>query len=213
MATIGEIIKKYRQEHGISMDEFGKRSGLSKAYISLLERGKSTRSNKPIVPSIDTLSAIAKAIGEDLDTLVYMLDPDQEVRLGAPEEEGLMKLFSSRLSNLMSERNINQREIAQIVGVSESTVGKWLLLKAIPRMGVIQKLADYFGVGKSYFLEDEPEPKGYYTDPEVAAYADRLKNNPDMRLLFDAAEDMTKEDIDFVVDMIERLKAREGKDK
>ena len=211
MATIGEIIKKYRQEHGISMEEFGKRSGLSKAYISLLERGKSTRSNKPIVPSIDTLSAIAKAIGEDLDTLVYMLDPDQEVRLGAPEEEGLMKLFSSRLSNLMSERNINQREIAQVVGVSESTVGKWLLLKAMPRMGVIQKLADYFNVGKSYFLEDESE-QGYYTDPEVAEYAEELRTNPKYRLLFDASKDLSKEDIDFVVNMIEQLKAREGKE-
>lgn len=212
MATIGEVIKKYRQEHGISMDEFGKRSGLSKAYISLLERGKSTRSNKPIVPSIDTLGAIAKAIGVDLDTLVYMLDPDQEVRLGAPEEESLMKLFSSRLSNLMAERNINQREIAQIVGVSESTVGKWLLLKAIPRMGVIQKLADYFNVGKSYFLEDIPDQtQGYYTDPEVAELAEELRTNPKYRLLFDASKDLSKEDIDFVVDMIERLKAREGK--
>lgn len=208
MATIGEIIKKYRQEHGISMDEFGKRSGLSKAYISLLERGKSTRSNKPIVPSIDTLSAIAKAIGEDLDTLVYMLDPDQEVRLGAPEEEGLMKLFSSRLSNLMSERNINQREIAQIVGVSESTVGKWLLLKAIPRMGVIQKLADYFNVGKSYFLEDESDA-GYYTDPEVAEYAEELRTNPELRVLFSASRDLSKKQMQETYDYIKYLKSKE----
>ena len=208
MATIGEIIKKYRQEHGISMEEFGKRSGLSKAYISLLERGKSTRSNKPIVPSIDTLSAIAKAIGEDLDTLVYMLDPDQEVRLGAPEEEGLMKLFSSRLSNLMSERNINQREIAQVVGVSESTVGKWLLLKAIPRMGVIQKLADYFNVGKSYFLEDESDA-GYYTDPEVAEYAEELRTNPELRVLFSASRDLSKKQMQETYDYIKYLKSKE----
>ena len=208
MATIGEIIKKYRQEHGISMDEFGKRSGLSKAYISLLERGKSTRSNKPIVPSIDTLSAIAKAIGEDLDTLVYMLDPDQEVRLGAPGEEGLMKLFSSRLSNLMSERNINQREIAQIVGVSESTVGKWLLLKAIPRMGVIQKLADYFNVGKSYFLEDESDA-GYYTDPEVAEYAEELRTNPELRVLFSSSRNLTKEQMQEAYNFIKFLKMKE----
>ena len=32
-----------------------------------------------------------------------------------------------------------------------------------------------------------------------------------MRLLFDAAEDMTKDDIDFVVNMIENLKKRKGK--
>ena len=128
-----------------------------------------------------------------------------------PTEDDIKKLFSIRLSKLMNERDINQREIAQAVGVSESTVGKWLLLKAIPRMGVIQKLADYFNVGKSYFLEDESDA-GYYTDPEVAEYAEELRTNPKYRLLFDARKDLSKEDIDFVVDMIERLKAREGKE-
>ena len=129
-----------------------------------------------------------------------------------PTEDDIKRLFSHRLSSLMSERNINQREIAQVVGVSESTVGKWLLLKAIPRMGVIQKLADYFNVGKSYFLEAESEQPGYYTDPEVAEYAEELRTNPKYRLLFDASKDLSKEDIDFVVNMIEQLKAREGKE-
>lgn len=130
-----------------------------------------------------------------------------------PTENDIKRLFSHRLSSLMSERNINQREIAQVVGVSESTVGKWLLLKAIPRMGVIQKLADYFNVGKSYFLEDaHDQTQGYYTDPEVAEYAEELRTNPKYRLLFDASKDLSKEDIDFVVNMIEQLKAREGKE-
>lgn len=130
-----------------------------------------------------------------------------------PTEDDIKRLFSNRLSSLMSERNINQREIAQVVGVSESTVGKWLLLKAIPRMGVIQKLADYFNVGKSYFLEDvHDQTQGYYTDPEVAEYAEELRMNPKYRLLFDASKDLSKEDIDFVVNMIEQLKAREGKE-
>lgn len=70
MDSIGEMIKKYRQEHGMSMEEFGRRCGLSKAYISLIERGKNTRSNKPIVPSIDTVKAIANVLGVDLNVLL-----------------------------------------------------------------------------------------------------------------------------------------------
>ncbi|MDY5482289.1 MAG: helix-turn-helix transcriptional regulator [Veillonella caviae] len=122
--------------------------------------------------------------------------------------EEMRKLFSQRLAQIMAENNINQVELSKILEVSESTVGKWLLEKAMPRMGVIQKLADHFHVGKSYFLEEAPN-EGYYTDPEVAEYANKLKNNPDMRLLFDAAEDMTKDDIDYVVDLINRLKGNE----
>lgn len=67
------------------------------------------------------------------------------------------KLFGSRLRRLLDERQLNQNELAKILGVSESAVGKWVLEKSMPRtMGTIQQLADYFGVGKSYFLETQP---------------------------------------------------------
>ena len=33
MENIGDLIREYRQSHGLSMEEFGKRVGLSKAYI------------------------------------------------------------------------------------------------------------------------------------------------------------------------------------
>lgn len=129
-----------------------------------------------------------------------------------PNNDDMKKLFSQRLTSIMQERNINQVELSKVLDVSESTVGKWILCKAMPRMGIIQKLSDYFNVGKSYFLEDSHSPtEGYYTDPEVAEMANKLKNNPDMRILFDAAEDMSKDDIEFVVDMIDKLKKREGK--
>ena len=63
-------------------------------------------------------------------------------------------LFSQRLSALLADHDMNQNELAKILKVSESTVGKWVLGKSMPRtMGVIQQIADFFGVGKSYFLE------------------------------------------------------------
>lgn len=70
-------------------------------------------------------------------------------------EIDMKKLFSKRLIAIMQDNNINQVELSKILNVSESTVGKWVLCKAMPRMGVIQKLSDYFNVGKSYFLEDD----------------------------------------------------------
>ena len=120
----------------------------------------------------------------------------------------MKRLFSQRLVSVMQENNINQVELSKILGVSESTVGKWILCKAIPRMGVIQKLSDYFHVGKSYFIEEDANT-GYYTDPTVNAYAEQLRTNPNMRLLFDATKDMSKEDIDYVVDLVNRLKGKE----
>lgn len=72
-------------------------------------------------------------------------------------QEEMKKLFSKRLSEMMQRENINQVELSRIIGVSESTVGKWVLCKSMPRMGIIQKLADHFHVGKSYFLEETPK--------------------------------------------------------
>lgn len=47
--TLGEIIKRYRGEHDLSMTEFADMCGMSKANISLLEKG--FRNGKKINPS------------------------------------------------------------------------------------------------------------------------------------------------------------------
>lgn len=36
--TLGEIIKKYRTTHFMSMDKFSELSGISKSYIASLEK-------------------------------------------------------------------------------------------------------------------------------------------------------------------------------
>lgn len=66
--------------------------------------------------------------------------------------------FSMRLKTLLSEHEMTQNQLSKILGVSESTVGKWILEKSLPRMGIIQKLSEYFNVPKSYFLEKQDSP-------------------------------------------------------
>lgn len=67
------------------------------------------------------------------------------------------KLFASRLKTKLKEREMNQNTLADLIGVSESTVGKWTLGKSMPRtMGVIEKICSIFNVEKSYFLEQDP---------------------------------------------------------
>ena len=57
-------------------------------------------------------------------------------------------------------------------------------------------------------MSGNPEEE-YYTDPAVNEYAEQLRTNPKMKLLFDATKDMSKEDIDYVVDLVNRLKGKE----
>ena len=70
--TLGELVHTYREEHGMTMQEFADRSQLSKAYISMLERNRNPKSGKPPVPSLETIRAISRVIGADFGTFEQM---------------------------------------------------------------------------------------------------------------------------------------------
>lgn len=82
--TLGDIIYNYRAEHKMSMDAFADRSGMSKAYISLLEKNKHPKTGKPIAPSIKVIKQSAEAMRMDFNELFEKIDG--EVTL-APEPD------------------------------------------------------------------------------------------------------------------------------
>lgn len=83
---LGDLIKNYRREHGYSMEQFAKMTGLSKAYISILERNVNPVNNKPVIPSLETIKAVAQAINMDFNEVIALLDGNQPVSLkGEPE--------------------------------------------------------------------------------------------------------------------------------
>lgn len=85
--TLGEIIKKYRTEHDMSMDAFAAISGISKAYISLLEKNKHPKTGKPIAPSIQSIKQAADGMGMDFNTLFNMLDGDVTLPDQHPDDD------------------------------------------------------------------------------------------------------------------------------
>ena len=73
---LGELIKKYRYDHYMSMDSFAKASGLSKAYISMLENNKNPNTGRSIAPSTETLKAVAKGMNISIKELFDLLGDD-----------------------------------------------------------------------------------------------------------------------------------------
>lgn len=78
---LGELINMYRKEHKLSMDAFAKKSELSKAYISVLEKNEDPRTGKPIIPSIPTIEKVATAINVSFNDIFSKLDDGLLVRL------------------------------------------------------------------------------------------------------------------------------------
>ena len=84
--TLGEYVKNYRKEHGLSMQAFGDRCGLSRAYISILEKGINPTTGKNFAPTVDTLNRIAEAIGVTIDGLLPLLDDNQTIAVNTPSQ-------------------------------------------------------------------------------------------------------------------------------
>ena len=78
---LGEIIKVFRKKNKMTMQEFADRAGLSKGYISMLERSQHPQSQRKLVPSFETYQKVANAMSMSIDELVALLDDNETVRL------------------------------------------------------------------------------------------------------------------------------------
>lgn len=99
--TLGEIIKKYREENDLSMDDFSKKSGISKAYIGFLEKNYNPKTGKAIAPSVAIIKQAADGMRMDFDVLFSMLDKDFPIHLdyssGVPKR---LVEYQKRLSEM-----------------------------------------------------------------------------------------------------------------
>ena len=117
------------------------------------------------------------------------------------------RIFSENLKRLMEEQNLTQADVAKSIGVSPQTFNTWVRGISLPRMGKIQRLADYFRVDKSDLLEDTANnKKTYYSDPEVGKIVNELKDRPDLRVLLDASRDLDESDMFELIDIINKIK-------
>jgi len=63
-STIGENIKKYRQQQGLSQDTLSKKANLAFHTVAKIETGATPN------PTIETVKKIADALGVSLDSLM-----------------------------------------------------------------------------------------------------------------------------------------------
>ena len=119
------------------------------------------------------------------------------------------KIFAKNLRHYLDRENKTQKEVADAIGVSPQTFNTWLQMVALPRMGKVQTLADYFGINKSDLLEDkgaQEEDNSYYIDEEAKELAQFLFKNPEYKILFDAAKDVSADDLEMVKTIIDKFR-------
>ena len=61
--------------------------------------------------------------------------------------------MKEKILKLMEEKNITAYRLSKEIGISQATLSNWKRRNCLPRVDVLKKLADYFGVTVDYFLE------------------------------------------------------------
>ena len=113
--TLGEFIKKYREEHGLSVRYFASLSGMSPQQIINIERGVGN-DGKPMTSTMKTYQKIAKAVQMDEKDFMNMLNdnvvvnPSDSKKTAIQEDDGQkekyeeLKLMLDQLSEKDAER-------------------------------------------------------------------------------------------------------------
>lgn len=126
-----------------------------------------------------------------------------------------MAILNRNIKKARLQQNMTLDDVAKIVGVSRQTIQRYEsgVIGNIPS-DKIEKIAMALRTTPGALMgwdSDTPANNGYYSDPDVVALAEELRTNPNRRILFDATKDLSKDDIDIVLSLINGLKAKEGK--
>lgn len=74
-------------------------------------------------------------------------------------DDKLKEIFSKNLNALLDKRHLTQKQFAILIDEKPQTINSWATGTSLPRMGRIQKIAEFFKIKKSELLEEWTEEK------------------------------------------------------
>lgn len=113
-----------------------------------------------------------------------------------------MSNVGSVLKRLRHQHSLTQAELAELIGVSYSSISMIELGKRTPSLEVLELLADHFNVSIDY-LTGKDSKSIYYLDPETAKLAEELHNRSDLRALLDAGRKTKPEELRYLIKLLE----------
>ena len=127
-------------------------------------------------------------------------------------DEEIRKMFARNLNHYLEINGYNQADLARHMKVSTATTAKWCTGQTMPRIDKIQSICNWLGVDKATLLDTSADglfsahQSEYYINKETAKIAQEVFDNPDLRILFDAARNVKPENIKLAAEMLRRFK-------
>lgn len=124
------------------------------------------------------------------------------------KEVKTMPDFKEMLKYFRMREHLSQSELAEKLGLSSSTISMYEVGRREPDFEIEEKIADFFNTDLNTLrgrdIEDE-----YYINTETKEIAQKIYENKELSLLFDAAKDAKPEDLETVHTMLLALKSKE----
>jgi len=116
-------------------------------------------------------------------------------------------IVGANIRSLRKQRGWNQETLAKKTGYADKSMISRIENGSVdlPQSSIMQ-FAEVFDVEPGVLLRKPTTKVEYYISPDTARLAQELFDNPDMRMLFDAARDSKPEDLQMAADMLKRFK-------
>jgi len=117
-------------------------------------------------------------------------------------------MIGQRIRELRKQHNFSQTQLAMKLHLTQGAISQWETGQTIPAADQLSALADVFGITVDDLLG---RPATQETEEEdVWELRERLRRDPDMRILFDAAAKATPEHIKAAAAMLKALEPPES---
>ena len=123
-------------------------------------------------------------------------------------------MFAKNIRFLRKRAEMSQDKLAEMLGYkSFTTIQKWESGVSEPSMATAQKIANLFHVDIDDLIKTDLEagkPKDeYYLNEETAQIAQEIYEDKELRALFDAARDISPEDMKTLYSVALAMKRKE----
>ena len=127
--------------------------------------------------------------------------------------------FANVLKLLRLEKSLSQQELADRLGISKSSISMYERGERNPDFETLELIADFFNVDVDYLLGrtmkttkilNPNSVDSYFLNEDARELAQFMYENPEYKVLFDTTRKVKREDIEFVKQMIDRVRGEDN---
>lgn len=176
---------------GISQYELAVRLGVAQSAVGGWESGKRE-------PGLDSLQEIANLFDVTVD---YLLGRDTT----NSRQENLKKIVSERIRKERENKGLSQLELAEFLGISNTTLSQYENAQRMPSDDVKIKLAEIFDCTVDYLLGRTNVKRPYFAvrDDFTNEFLKVINERPEIRLLLRTMKNAPARDVKLAIKILE----------